>query len=119
MKNGRRRPTLNPSPLPIFFLENDVSPILYSNVLILPCPFCLRGFEPLWDCKLISYKHAYHYCYAFNHLSCFLWCLHCEEEMHANWWTFFGLEKPSSKEKEAKEMVARFLGATLEGTCLT
>jgi hypothetical protein len=54
MKNVRQCPTCNPSPLPIFYLENDFLPILYSNVLIMSCPFCLKGFEPSWDYKLAS-----------------------------------------------------------------
>jgi hypothetical protein len=39
--------------------------------------------------------------------------------MHADWWTFSGLKKLGSEEKEAKKMDAKLLGATLEGTCLT
>lgn len=52
MKSGRQRPTFNPSPLPIVMFHQ----IFHSSALILPCPFCLRDFEPLWDCKLGS-KH--------------------------------------------------------------
>jgi hypothetical protein len=39
--------------------------------------------------------------------------------MHAYWWTFFSLKKLGSREEEVKEMDAKLLGATLEGTCLT
>jgi hypothetical protein len=39
--------------------------------------------------------------------------------MHADWWMFFGFKKLGYGEEEAKEMDAKLLGATLEGTCLT
>jgi hypothetical protein len=52
MKSGRQRPTFIPSPLPIVMFHQ----VFHFSALILPCPFCLRYFEPLWDCKLGS-KH--------------------------------------------------------------
>jgi len=106
----------NPSPLPNFLMEGDVSPIFTSIVLILPCSFCLRCFSPSLHCKLASCKHPYHSWCAFSHFSTFLKCLHCEEEMHADWWTLFGIKKPSSKKEKAKEANSRLLGITLEGT---
>jgi hypothetical protein len=36
--------------------------------------------------------------------------------MHLDWWTFFKVKKPISKEKKAKETYARFLGGTVEST---
>jgi hypothetical protein len=36
--------------------------------------------------------------------------------MHADWWTLFGIKKPSSKKEKAKEANSRLLGITLEGT---
>jgi len=44
MNSGMQCLAFNPSPLLIFFLEIDVSLVLYSNVLVLPCTFCLKGF---------------------------------------------------------------------------
>ncbi len=116
MKSGRQHLLFNPSPLPNVFTESDVSLILISNVLILPCSFCLGGFAPSWDYKFSSCKHPYHFWCAFSHFSTFSKCLHCEKEMHANWWTLFGINKPSSKEEKAKEENLGLLGITLEGT---
>jgi hypothetical protein len=48
MSSNMHRLALSPSPLLIFFLENDLSHVLYYNVLMLPCPFCFKGFEPSW-----------------------------------------------------------------------
>jgi hypothetical protein len=84
--------------------------------LILPCPFCLKGFAPSWDCKLASCKHAYHSWCAFYHLSTSSKCLHCEEEMHVDWSIVSRIGKPSSKEVKAKETNLRHLYTTLEGT---
>ncbi len=42
--------------------------------------------------------------------------MHCEKEMHANRWTLFGIEKPSSEKEKTKEANLRLLGITLEGT---
>jgi hypothetical protein len=39
MKSGRQHPMFNPSLLPIFLMESDVSLILTFNVLILQCSF--------------------------------------------------------------------------------
>jgi hypothetical protein len=52
-----------------YFLESDVSPVLYFNTLILLCPFCLRGFGPLLNDKLSSWKHVFHVWCAFNQIS--------------------------------------------------
>jgi hypothetical protein len=51
-----------------YFLESDVSLILYFNMLILLCPFCLKGFEPLLNCKLSSCKHVFHGSCAFSQI---------------------------------------------------
>ncbi len=106
----------NPSPLPKKIMENDVSPILTSTMLILPCSFFLKGFAPSWDCKLASYKYPYHSWCAFSHFSTSSKCLHCEEEMLINWWTLFGIKKPSSEKEKAKEANPGLLGITLEST---
>ncbi len=45
MKHGSKCPSLNPSPLPFISMENDTSEISPNHLLILPCPFCLRGFD--------------------------------------------------------------------------
>ncbi len=97
-------------------MENDVSLILTSTMLILPCSFFLKGFAPSWDCKLASCKYPYHSWCAFSHFSTSSKCLHCEEEMLINWWTLFGIKKPSSEEEKAKEANPRLMGITLEST---
>ncbi len=63
------------------------------------------------DCKLVSYKRAYHSWCAFNHFSTSSKCLHYEKER-----TFSRVKKPISEERKAKETYARFLGGTMEGT---
>jgi hypothetical protein len=60
MKNKHQCPFMNPSPLPFDFLSNDVSTPFFSNLAISPCPFCHQSFELAWDCKTVSYRHAYH-----------------------------------------------------------
>ncbi len=59
MKSYKQYPSLNPSPLLKKLMESDISPILTSYALILPCPFCLRGFAPLWDSKLNSIENIW------------------------------------------------------------
>jgi hypothetical protein len=60
MKYGSKHLSLHPLPLPFISMDNDASKISLNHMLILPCPFCLRGFDHAWDCKLVSCKHAYH-----------------------------------------------------------
>ncbi len=60
MKNEHKCPFMNSSPLPFDYLSNDVSTPIFSNLAISPCPFCHQGFKPTWDCKIASYRHAYH-----------------------------------------------------------
>jgi hypothetical protein len=45
MKYGNKCPSFHPSPLPFISMDNDASKISPSHLLILPCPFCLRGFD--------------------------------------------------------------------------
>lgn len=58
--------------------------------------FCGRGFEHAWNCKIASCKHGYHSWCAFTHFSSSNKCLvkTCEKEMHADWWTLVGIQKP-------------------------
>jgi hypothetical protein len=105
MKYGSKCPSLHPSPLPFISMDNDVFKISLNHLLILPCPFCLRGFDIAWDCKLALCKHAYHsWCVVLDFLNsskCFI----CEEEIHPNWWALSRIKKPNFEEKQKMEEV--------------
>jgi hypothetical protein len=76
------------------------SPIWAFDVLILPSPFFLEGFEPYWDHKLASCKHAYYSWCAVCHFSTSSKCLHCEEEMQVDWWVLVGIKRHVSIEEK-------------------
>lgn len=103
MKYGNKCPSFHPSPLPFISMDNDASKISPSHLLILPCPFCLRGFDLAWDYKLVSCRHAYHSWCVVSHFSTSSKCFICEEEMHPNWWAFLGIKKPNFEEKQKME----------------
>jgi hypothetical protein len=92
------------------------SPIWTYDVLILPCQFCLKGFEPSWDYKLASCKHAYHSWCVVCHFSTSSKCLNCEENLHADWWVFARIKRLASNEEKTNEEDPRLLSTTLEGT---
>ena len=57
------------------------------------CPFCLRGFDLAWDCKIASCKHGYHSWCAWTHFSSLSSCCleSCGLEMHQDWWALSGI----------------------------
>ena len=69
MKSGYHRLTLHPTQLHFLYLgcESILVPIL--GLEIPPCPFCTRGFESAWDCRLSSCRHPYHTWYVYTHFS--------------------------------------------------
>jgi hypothetical protein len=92
----------SPSPLPFVPMDMDVSFQCSLNILfILPCPFCNRGFEPTWDCKIIFCRHAYHsWCVIVHFSNSSKWLLKgCQEEMHGEWWGLSGITKLGNDDK--------------------
>lgn len=67
-----------------------------SRFTLVVCPFCLQGFEPAWNCRLASCRHAYHSWCALTHFSESTKCIHkgCAKEMHSDWWISTGIPKP-------------------------
>jgi hypothetical protein len=96
MRSAYERPTTTPAPLPNFYNDWRDEPLHSQVVQILVCPFCLRGFEPAWDARLASCRHAYHSWCALTHFSESTKCIHkdCAMEMHTDWWTCSGIRKP-------------------------
>ena len=96
MRSAYERPTTTPAPLPNFYNDWRDEPLHSQAVEILQCPFCLRGFEPAWDARLASCRHAYHSWCALTHFSESTKCIHkdCAMEMHTDWWTCSGIKKP-------------------------
>jgi hypothetical protein len=60
-----------------------------------------RLFEPIWDVKIISYKHAYHSWSELSHFFTFIKCLFegYGREMHPLWWAQEGIKKMGIIEK--------------------
>ncbi len=65
-----------------------------------------RLFEPIWDVKIMSCKHAYHSWCALNHLSTFTKCLFegYGREMHPLWWAQEGIKNTAIIEKTRSQM---------------
>lgn len=99
MKSGYQRPALHPAPLPFLYLECQTIYVPAVGVEIVACPFCTSGFEPAWDCKLSSCRHAYHSWCAFTHFSKQSKCMFkdCNAEQHEDWWVMAGINKPQSE----------------------
>ena len=96
MRCGYERPATTPAPLPTMH-NNYREDSVHNEILdIGVCPFCLRGFEPAWDCRLASCRHAYHSWCALTHFSESTKCIHkgCAMEMHKDWWISTGIQKP-------------------------
>jgi hypothetical protein len=106
MNNGNQRPTLIPSPLPFVSLDINDCGKVFKVLSISPCLFCHRGFELAWDCKIVSYKHAYHSWCVISHFSNSSKCLlkGCEEEMHLDWWVLSSIKKPCGDEKQTSRV---------------
>ena len=96
MRAGYERPATTPSPVPGLYSDYRDEPVRTELVDIGACPFCMRGFEPAWDCRLASCRHAYHSWCALTHFSESTKCIHqgCAMEMHKDWWISSGIQKP-------------------------
>lgn len=98
MPLGFQRPGFFPAPLPFVTLDPaDLGSTPITRIDIGECPYCLRGFEPAWDCKIACCKHGYHSWCAWSHFShssrCFLDS--CGMEMHPDWWVLSGIPNPN------------------------
>ena len=76
MRAAYKRPTTAPAPLPSFYNDWRDEPLHTHVVEIRVCPFCLQGFEPAWDARLASCRHAYHSWCALTHFSESTKCIH-------------------------------------------
>ena len=96
MQAGYERPTTTPAPLPSMYNDWREEPVDSETIEISVCPFCLQGFQPAWDCRLASCRHAYHSWCALTHFSESTKCIHkdCAMEMHKDWWICTGIQKP-------------------------
>lgn len=96
MKAGYQRPGCFPVPLPFFYVSCEEDAGETVIVEIAPCPFCCKGFDPMWDCKFASCQHAYHSWCAISHFSSSTSCMFdgCGKEMHEDWWVMAGIKKP-------------------------
>jgi hypothetical protein len=63
------------------------------------CPFCLKKFEPIWDCNLVPYLYCYHSWCLLTHFSDSTMCIAdgCELEPCDEWKVAVGLTKPVLK----------------------
>ncbi len=97
MLSGNQRPNITPLLLSFIGLEGEKYPDYPHLLAILPCPFCCRLFEPTWDCKFVSCKHAYHYwcviCQFYSSTKCLF--EGCEQEMHLDRWVLSTINKLS------------------------
>ena len=96
MKACYERPGTNPSPSPSIYHDYKSANIDIQVVEIGVCPFCLCGFEHVWDCCLVSCRHAYHSWCAVTHSSNSPKCIdtNCGQDMHNDWWVSAGVAKP-------------------------
>ena len=96
MKACYERPTLNPSPSPSIYRNYNSANVDILVVEIGVCPFCLCGFDPVWDCCLVSCRHAYHSWCAVTHFSTSTKCIDtkCGQDVHDDWWVSVGVTKP-------------------------
>jgi hypothetical protein len=69
MKTGYQRPTMHPAPLPFLYLDSETIVVLIVDAEIHACLFCYKGFEPVWNCRFSSCRHAYHTWCAYSHFS--------------------------------------------------
>ncbi len=88
----------NSNPKAIVFLKFGQWNYLYHHVLVVvkPCRFCQRLFEPTWYVKFVSYRHSYHFWCALSHFSTSTKCLFemCGQEMYRNLWLLSRMKKP-------------------------
>ncbi len=84
MMIDNQHPTLTPKSLSFLGLGNESYPNHPFIIILKPCPFCQKKFEPSWDVKFTSYKHFYHSWCALSHFSTSTKCLFegCGQEMH-------------------------------------
>lgn len=99
MRLGFQRPGFFPAPLPFVTLDPaDLGSTPITRIDIHECPYCLRGFEPAWDCKIACCKHGYHSWCAWSHFSQSSRCIMetCGMEMHPDWWIMSGIPNPNN-----------------------
>jgi hypothetical protein len=96
MMSGFRRPTLHPIPQPFLYCDYKSDNEQSSKVHIGLCPFCLRKFEPIWNCNLVPCLHCYHSWCLLTHFSESTMCIAegCKLEPCDEWWVAVGLTKP-------------------------
>lgn len=84
------------------------------DVLDVPCivtissySFCVQGFEPNWDYKILACQHVYHSWCTTTHFAFSLKCLHkgCDRTPHLDWWRLNGLKLPTTIEGHIDEDV--------------
>jgi hypothetical protein len=92
-------PSLWPFPV-AFNIKPDVVEFP-CTIIITNCSFYSQGFEPAWDCKILSCQHLYHSWCATTHFGSSLKCVHngCDHEPHPNWWKFRKLKLLPKSEK--------------------
>ncbi len=102
----RRIPSPSFQPFLVAFSELDVFD-LTCIVTISSCSFCVQGFEPSWDYKILACQHVYHYWWATTHFACSLKCLlrRCDRTPHLDWWRVSGLKLPTTIEGHIDEDV--------------
>ena len=96
MRAGYERPTTTHAPLSSIHSDWREEHVFSDPIQVGVCPFCLRGFQPAWDCRLASCRHAYHSWCALTHFSESTKCIHKDGamEMHKDWWICTGIQKP-------------------------
>ena len=60
MNTTYQRPNLHPSPQSSFYVNCETIDVPVVGIEIGACPFCTKGFDLVWDCRLSSCRHAYH-----------------------------------------------------------
>jgi hypothetical protein len=95
MSYGYHRPILYPSPLPFLYSDCEKNDVPNLTLEVGACPFCTKGFEPVWDCKFSSCCHPYHSWCAYSHFSKSSKCMYsgCNLEQHEDWWVMAGIKK--------------------------
>jgi hypothetical protein len=95
MKSEYARLSLHPAPQPLLYYDYESEILEPTSIEICPCPFCLRKFQPIWECKLFPCLHAYHSWCVLTHFSDSIECMAegCSLEPPMEWWNAMGLKK--------------------------
>ena len=95
-KVAYKRPATKPALVPSLYQDYESDEVDIQVIEVGFCPFCLRGFEPVWDCRFVFYRHAYHNWCALIHFSKSTTCIvkGCDSEMHEDWWICASVAKP-------------------------